>query len=205
MIALLNRTIYEIWPILLLNLLIYLLFRLFNLKNSKKKVRLFDEMYYISFIVYVFLLSSILSFGDLNLVSGSNFIPFKEILRYEFSSPLFYQNIIGNILLYMPLGFFIGRFLKFKKSMVPIFITTIISLTGECLQSFVGRTFDIDDVILNVTGGLIGFCLYRMCAKIYKSLPSVFQKDGLYNLFCIIIIILFVLYVLNVLGVVNVL
>lgn len=205
MMDLINQTISEIWPVLLINLIIYISFRLFYLKNCNKKLKLFHEISYIILIIYVFLLASILSFGELNLISGSNIIPFKEIFRYELTSPLFYRNVIGNVLLYMPLGFFMGYFLKFKKTSLVIFLTALISLSGELIQRYVGRTFDIDDVILNLIGGLIGYTIYRLFQKLYKKLPKVFQKDGLYNVLCIIILLVVVLYVLNIVGVINVL
>lgn len=204
MIDLINSTIYYNWPMLVLVVVIYCIFRFFYLTSSRRKVKIFEEIYQGLFIVYIFLLTSIISFGDLNVLSGVNLVPFEEILRYEFLSEQFMINVVGNIVLFMPLGYFMGHYFKSKKAYVIGFIAGLISLTGEILQRYVGRSFDIDDIILNVSGAILGFLIYKVLHKLYRKLPNIFQKDGLYNLFCIIIIIVLILYVLNAVGVINI-
>ena len=43
---------------------------------------------------------------------------------------------------------------------------------------FIGRSFDIDDIILNVTGGVFGFLIYVLSHKIYERFPSKYQTNG---------------------------
>lgn len=203
MFDLINSTIKESWPILVLIIVIYSLFRILKIAGSRKKIRIFEEICNLLCIIYIFLLASIISFGELNLTSGINLIPFQEILRYELFSELFMINIVGNMILFSPLGFFIGYYLKTKKIILIAFVSTIISFVGELLQRYVGRTFDIDDIILNVAGAVIGFIIYRFLYKLYRKLPNIFQKDGLYNCICIIIIIILIFYILEVIGVIN--
>ncbi len=205
MLNLINATIDKSWPILGIIMLIYCMFRFFRITSSKKRVRLFEEFYHILCIVYVFLLSSIMSFGKLNVTSGINLIPFKEIFRYTLFSDLFMLNIIGNMVLFAPLGYFTGYYLKTRKTSIVLLVSGIISFAGELMQRYVGRTFDIDDIILNVAGAVIGFLIYRCLYNLYRKLPNMFQKDGLYNIVCIIIIFVLIFYVLDVIGVVNVL
>lgn len=201
MIDLVNSTIKSSWPMLVLFLVIYFVFKIFSLKNSRKRIQIFEEVYFVLFIVYIYLLVSIVSYGELNVSSGVNLMPFKEILRYELFGELFMMNVIGNMILYMPLGYFIGYFIKTKKTFLVMCITVFISLAGELLQTYIGRCFDIDDIILNTLGAVIGFLVYKFLYKMYRKLPNCFQKDGLYNVLCIIIITVIVLYVLNVIGV----
>lgn len=203
MISLINSTVEQSWPFLIFILIIYFIFRFFYVTSSRRKINLLHEIYYILFVVYIFLLSSIVSYGELNVASGINLVPFKEIFRYTLFSNLFFTNIIGNILLFAPLGYFFGYFLKTKKTSLVIFLSTIISLTGELLQRYIGRIFDIDDIILNVVGATIGFLIYKFLYKIYRKLPNALQKDGLYNTLCIIIIIAIIFYLLEVIGVIN--
>ena len=75
----------------------------------------------------------------------------------------------------------------------------------EFVQLNIGRSFDVDDILLNVLGGLLGYLLYIGCSAIYKHLPGVLKNDGLYNIICLIIIVIMVLYLLSVMGVFSVL
>lgn len=203
MLSLINSTVEKNWPILVLILVIYATFRILQITKSRKKIKIFKEVYNVIAIVYVFLLASIMSFGELNVTSGINLVPFKEIFRYELFSDLFMLNIVGNILLFAPLGYFIGYYIKTKSVMLVALIATMISFIGELLQRYVGRTFDIDDIILNLSGAVLGFLIYKILYGFYRKLPNVFQKDGLYNIICIIIIFILILYILEVVGVVN--
>ena len=42
----------------------------------------------------------------------------------------------------------------------------LVSLTIEIVQLKIGRTFDIDDVILNTCGGMLGYSLHRLAEGI---------------------------------------
>lgn len=205
MLDLINSTIDKTWPILVILLLVYIIFRVIKMVDSRKKIKMFDEIYNVLAIIYIFLLASIISYGELNLASGINLVPFTEILRYELFSELFMLNVVGNIILFAPLGYFIGHYIKTKKVLLVMLISTLVSFCGEMLQRYIGRTFDIDDIILNVTGAVLGFLIYKFLHKLYRKLPNIFQKDGLYNALCIIIIIGLILYILEVVGVINIL
>ena len=77
----------------------------------------------------------------------------------------------------------------------------VVSTTVEFVQLNIGRSFDVDDIILNVLGGIIGYLLYIGLTAIHNHLPKVLQKEGIINIFCFIILIIMVLYVLKVMGV----
>ena len=98
----------------------------------------------------------IVTFQDVSW-SGSNFIPFKEMFRYEIGSKSFIKNILGNVLLFIPYGIAIAYYVKTKKIRYSIILGLILSLTIEITQFSVGRVFDVDDIILN----LIGFMAQR--------------------------------------------
>ena len=66
-------------------------------------------------IIYILCLFQIVTVQDTVYWSTNNFIPFKEIFRYEFGSKVFIHNIIGNIILFIPFGFFVSSILKTKK------------------------------------------------------------------------------------------
>ena len=80
----------------------------------------------------------------------------REILRYNIGSKLFIQNVIGNILLFIPFGMFLNYY--FKVRIISLIIITILySLSIELTQTLIDRVFDIDDIILNLVGSIIGY------------------------------------------------
>lgn len=92
--------------------------------------------------------------------------PFEEISRaLNRRSYWLLFMLLGNIIMFMPLGFFpalLWRRWKWWKSLLAGFCT---SVSIEFIQFFIGRSTDIDDVILNTTGALVGFwifCLLRL-------------------------------------------
>ena len=69
------------------------------------------------------------------------------------------------------------------------------------MQLNIGRSFDIDDIMLNMVGGIIGYFLYVGLDAIYNHLPRILQRDFIYDLICGIIFISFVAYMLKVVGI----
>ena len=113
---------------------------------------------------------------------------------------MFIYNVLGNILLFVPYGYFVTRYTE-TKSVFQIFIVSLVtSFTVEFLQVRLGRSFDVDDIILNVIGGILGYFLYVALNAIRKRLPKFLQKDFIYNILCLIILVIIILYVLNLTG-----
>ena len=67
----------------------------------------------------------------------------------------------------------------------------------------IGRSFDIDDIILNCIGGIVGFLLYIGLSAIQRHLPEFLRRDSIYNLLTIILIIVGVLSIFNLWGLVR--
>ncbi len=94
---------------------------------------------------------------------GINIIPFKTISNYiKYSSSFsIFINICGNILIFIPLGFLIPMIDNSKSFFKILLISFSTSIFIEFIQFFIGRSVDIDDVILNVLGGIIGYIFYK--------------------------------------------
>ena len=133
------------------------------------------------------LLFYVVTFQDINY-GTNNFIPFKEIFRYEFGSKVFIHNIIGNIILFIPFGFFVSSILKTKKILPILSILLITSSVIEYTQLLIGRTFDIDDITLNIFGGIIGYLLYIIFIKLLNRLPKFFSSVMVKNILVLIFI-----------------
>lgn len=191
------------WPILIIFIITLVLVRFFYLRTHHEKISFYKEFLMIISICYIFLLFQLLTKVEMNSNSGFNIIPFQEIFRYEIGSKLFIFNVVGNIMAFVLFGLIVSSYIKPKTVMPPLIISLLVSITVEFVQLNIGRSFDVDDIILNVTGGLIGFLLYIGLSAIKNHLPKIFQRDGIYNLICLILIVLIILYILNVVGVLN--
>ena len=137
------------WPMLVISCLVAMVLRITYLVINGKKFVLYEELLKLFFIIYILCLFQIVTAQDVSF-GGVNIISFKEIFRYEPGTYLFYKNILGNVLLFLPFGFFVGYFIKVNKISVVFLITFIISLSIETTQLAIVRVFDVDDVILNV-------------------------------------------------------
>ena len=100
--------------------------------------------------------------------------------------------------MFIPFGFFISYILKILKVKHAILFTIITSLTIEVTQLCIGRVFDIDDVLLNILGGIIGFYMYYFF-HIIKNKSKTLKIPFIYNTLTIIGLGLFIyasLYIL---------
>lgn len=87
------------------------------------------------------------------------------------------ENILGNIVMFIPLGVFLPLLYdKFKSIKKTVIFAILMSISIETIQFFVRyigefRSSDIDDVILNTIGAFIGIAVFKKvtAAKIKKD------------------------------------
>lgn len=183
----------NVWPMCLITLTIVVSLRVTYLLMYKPDFSLYRELLTLLFIIYIMCLFYVVTFQDVSW-STSNFIPFKEIFRYDIGSRAFFKNIAGNLIMFIPFGFFASYYLKPKK-VGPIFLlSALLSTVIESTQLLIGRVFDIDDIILNVVGGLLGYLIYSNLHWIEEHLPKALKKEWIYNIIMIIIIVVIVVY-----------
>ncbi len=192
----------NIWPMVVIFTVILASYRLVYIKKYNEEFVLYREVLKLGFIIYVLCLFYVVTFQDVGW-SSSNFIPFKEMFRYEFGSLKFIKNVIGNMIMFMPYGFFISYFLKLEKKDTIVYLSIIVSLTIEVTQLIIGRVFDVDDIILNICGGLIGYGVYKFIYMIREHLPSFLKNKIFYNIFVIgvLMLVFWYLYKIMWLGV----
>ena len=200
LIKTLNESVLNIWPQFTIFLIVIIMIRILSIKNSSKKFVFHEEFVNLLFIIYILLLFELLTGTENEYGSGFNLVPFSEILRYEVGSKMFIYNVVGNILLFLPFGYFVSKFTNTKKILHIFLASLITSITIELLQLKIGRSFDIDDILLNVVGAILGYFLYIGLSAIKNRLPKVLKSDFISNLICIIISIVIVFYILNLLG-----
>ena len=186
----------QVWPTILISSVIAISMRLVYLIKNKKKIIFYKELLALIFIIYVLCLFYVVTFGDVGW-SSSNFIPFKEMFRYDFGTNLFIKNVLGNIIMFVPYGFFVSYYLDLKKPLSAFLLILLVSLSIEITQLAIGRVFDIDDIILNIAGGMLGFGIYKGIDLINDHLPPVLKNPIVYNIIIVLCAIFMVMYMFN--------
>lgn len=111
----------------------------------------------------------------LSTKTGINIIPFHTIRGFfrHFNFNIFMVNIVGNIVMFIPWGFGLSLLWKKRQSLFSaILFSALLPLFIETTQLFIGRSVDIDDLILNFTGGLIGSACYFLLHKRISSIDK---------------------------------
>jgi glycopeptide antibiotics resistance protein len=149
--------------------------------KKHKKIVSIVAIIYILIMVYLLFLMRI---GGIEEASGltflqhfkqyTNFIPFRSINRYgsalligTHGVSIAVINLIGNIVVFIPMGIFLPIYFDKAKKLLGIVIITIITvLSVEMIQFFTYTgTFDIDDIILNLIGSIMGFVIWEIWNK----------------------------------------
>lgn len=149
---------------------------------GRKMKRLIKFIYHCSLVFYIVVLFWILFIHNRGIYlsqlplgeyikATSNFIPFRTISLYmkgitdgtmNIDIPI--KNLIGNLLLFAPMGLYLTCGIK-KISDIKNYIAFIIVILIciELGQLFLRRgSFDIDDFILNLTGAVLGYVAMHM-------------------------------------------
>ena len=93
-----------------------------------------------------------------------NFIPLSSGIEI---------STILNIIFFMPFGFLLPTLWnKFRKFIPTVFAGFIFSLIIEVGQLFTIRATDVDDLLMNTLGTILGFILFKILSIIFKKLSN---------------------------------
>lgn len=165
----------------------------FLVRIIKKEHRI--RLCYIGIIeLYIMLLISVTIFpiriipsemrtGKNSILDFCQLIPFKDIIDIVKNSGIINIQLIGNIILLMPMPVLIGYLSKkvnykvlFFKSILFSFGIEIIQLIIDILLSYPSRIFDVDDIILNGIGILIGMIIFKILKEQQKIYDFIGEK-----------------------------
>ena len=155
----------------LADLPVFLVIYLFLIRpQTKEEDRIIVGIYYsyMVFVLYQTLSPILFSLPKLftHPYVSMNWKPFIDIRMHNLGA---WQEVFLNILLFVPFGFLAGFYHdhSFRKAVAFSFL---LSLTIELLQPLISayRTFDITDIITNVSGGILGY----LCWMIYQKLRN---------------------------------
>ena len=174
----------------LISMALWIIYRLYNVVKNKRINIAREIILFIFFVYFLFLLLLTIFKGgriefsnqfnsfmyrEHGLLGIINIVPIKETINTFMHSETgmrnSLRNLIGNILVFMPLGFFMPLlFDKFNNLKKVLKVGCLSSLAIELSQLFVGSNVcDIDDVIYNTLGALAGFICYKTFETIIKK------------------------------------
>ena len=140
---------------------------------------------YIVFLFYIFLLIKILLLSRVSL--SEMFDAQRDVNRYVKLIPLHsireyisgctdalrkfsYANVVGNIIIFVPLGAYLSLFKKDKGRCKTLLFIFTVSFVVEVAQWFFNiGSADVDDIILNCLGGLAGIVGYKLLVFILRN------------------------------------
>ncbi len=97
-----------------------------------------------------------------------NLIPFRTFA----SDPWSVMILLGNVIMFFPIGFFFVLLWR-RNLWKHILLTGLLTTVGiESIQFLVGRTFDIDDILLNTIGVLSGGLFCRLLQRFIPTLHT---------------------------------
>ena len=148
-----------------------------NLLHEKKEKILI--ILYILFFMYLCLMIWEIFIGPYRSYSGVrryNLYPFKTIKEFIFNTTKYnfqviFINLIANIITFIPLGFFISLFFRKSYNLINTVLSCVIIIICIEISQFILNVgvLDIDDIILNTVGCILGFVIYK-AAKKYAEL-----------------------------------
>lgn len=185
------RHIINMIPYMIVTIPIYLIIRATILKIKKEKVNCYHESSLFIFVIFIVGLASQtiipkFEFGitGFNIVKSgihdTNLIPFKVL--FETYNEVFVNgyinyfliNFLGNIMLFIPFGIFIPLLWKVSIKKV-ILIGFCSSLFIEVSQLLLTRGTDVDDLMLNTIGVVLGLVLYKILNKNFNNFVMRFR------------------------------
>ncbi len=126
---------------------------------------------YVAALFYFLLISERLGRPYSERAPGCNLVPFREIARFlKYREALgrraVIMNIAGNVVGFIPFGMLLPLLVKKCRSLWKTGLCSIaLSLLAESLQlAFRVGSFDVDDLLLNAIGGVLGYLAFRAIA-----------------------------------------
>lgn len=150
-------------------------FLIFNNMNKRKGI-LTSRIHCgitIAFAIYIISVFYFTGTGTLYDILRYHFEVGEKINFIPFSNEIDIVGYLQNILLFIPFGILIPFLWKKYDKVVHIFLSGFLfSMFIEVTQLLNNRSTDIDDLILNTIGGLIGYGIYKMFVYVIKSEPK---------------------------------
>ena len=130
----------------------------------------------IIYLLYLLTVTVFLREGNFEVKIRSELIPFKNLYNI-FKNKTYREliEVIANILVFVPYGFLLKSIMP-KKKYLPIALGAVTTVSIEIIHYFSKRgVFDVNDMINNLIGVLIGCGIYLLFENAVKLIK---QKEN---------------------------
>lgn len=141
--------------------------------NNRSGYKLDNRRKIVSYLTYVGLVMTLIGMALVTMLPSNNpekvtsFIPFLSIIEtWEYATTrAIINSLLMNIILFVPFGFFV--YLLIRRAFLTVLLAFMASISIEFLQYVlpIGRISNVDDVILNTVGGIVGMVSGTIFAK----------------------------------------
>lgn len=122
--------------------------------------------------------------GGFFRLGSVNLVPFRTFAADSHSLYI----LAGNVGMFLPFGFFCAALGLCRTRSGALALGFAITVGVETWQLLVGRTFDVDDLMLNALGVVLGYALWRMlerwrpelgrCCRLREDFSREWERDG---------------------------
>ncbi len=168
-------------PLLIMLVAIHRILSYRKLKKKGYSSTVRREILMAVYLIIIFALYSQTIFSDLDTFMQDGWLninvePFKFVQHSQTApSSYFIINVLGNIIFFIPIGLMTPLLFDGNTFFLSAGTGLLISLSIEIIQLPLLRATDIDDLILNTAGAIIGFVLYRILVAIFPESKNTFR------------------------------
>lgn len=167
--------VHQATPVIAIATIVFAVWRLFLWRRQRRdlirEVGIWALFAWALMVVTLTFFPMIIIFYD--WTSGMNLIPLASIrqLLTETAPGVAFENIVGNVVLFVPFGLLLPLlFDKVRTSWAVAWRAAVVSISIELLQWVTGaRATDVDDIILNTAGALVGYAFYRLLVVVVAA------------------------------------
>lgn len=161
--------------LIIINIIRLIIGKIKNEKYSLNKKSTIFQLLLITHIIGVLYITDffyIFEEGILNDIQRPNLIPlYYTITEFINNFSVTLRLVFYNVILFLPFGFLVPLSLSTKKwnNIRIVKVSLIFIIIIELFEVLSGRCFDIDDIIINCIGSIIGYNIYNFLSKIIKK------------------------------------
>lgn len=147
------------------------IYQIITVRKQKNKKRLTVHFVWVYvFLFYIYLTLSVTGSGSIwEIKQYDTLIRMEEVNLIPFQSEGFMTYVL-NIIMFMPLGFLLPLIWKNFRNPKKVLLTGFaLSLAIELSQLFNRRNTDVDDLLMNTLGALVGFFLWKALEKLFTN------------------------------------
>lgn len=142
-----------------------------KIQNNRQENKVIHIIWVYIFLLYLYLTFSVAGIGSIwDIGHYDRIIRLEEINLIPFQSEGIMTYVL-NIIMFLPLGFLIPLIWKqYRNPLKILLIGFCFSLSIEICQLFNRRNTDIDDLMMNTLGAVVGYFIWKLTKRLFRNI-----------------------------------